>query len=415
MPFLSLREDSFPYLVSTELAPQASNAINWNLGAMYRVQTTSEIIRVNKRNIQWFLQGQTSSTASWPGFLDFRNMPSWHTLPCAPTLNAMCEVQQSNRMLLFPSSAVDMPLNFDQLRLPDNMQLEMQNVTCSSASANRRLNVDDTRYEVSLCDLTDANLEFVFKPYENILYWRQVHLSTVWLVVSTILTLYFFTKVCEHMLLLLRRETASFTHSTSTVPLILAAYLLYEHTQTQSFMLMYDEIVLHYVLLLYVIAQGLYQIQQRARWARAQPSKLSFFQTSTQDEDHINGVSVSMLLCIQLTLTAEMQTSYDNPFLQILTFIFAVRNFLKFMNLMQKHIHTEHLQLRLSNTTLLKVLHWMLDTLVLCFLIVSGFRVSADSAEEYVAGSTSLLFMSMLAGTALHCHSMCTSTQHKTH
>jgi hypothetical protein len=53
------------------------------------------------------------------------------------------------------------------------MQLEMQNVTCSSASANRRLNVDDTRYEVSLCDLTDANLEFVFKPYENILYWRQ--------------------------------------------------------------------------------------------------------------------------------------------------------------------------------------------------------------------------------------------------
>ena len=42
MPFLTLREDSFPYLVSTELAPQAGNAINWNLGAMYRVQTTSD-------------------------------------------------------------------------------------------------------------------------------------------------------------------------------------------------------------------------------------------------------------------------------------------------------------------------------------------------------------------------------------
>ena len=53
MPFLSLREDSFPWLVSTDSPPYQANAVNWNEGVMYGVQLTSSIIRINKRTIQW--------------------------------------------------------------------------------------------------------------------------------------------------------------------------------------------------------------------------------------------------------------------------------------------------------------------------------------------------------------------------
>ena len=57
-----------------------------------------------------------------------------------------------------------------------------------------------------------------YKPYENLVYWRQVPTNTTWLALSTIFSLFFFTKVCEHMLLLLKRKKARFSHSISTLP-----------------------------------------------------------------------------------------------------------------------------------------------------------------------------------------------------
>ena len=193
MPFLSLREDSFPWLISTDLPAYAHNAIDWNFGGMFYVQMSSEIIRINKYTIQWFIMGQSSVSASWPSFIDMKSMPTWNKLTCKPVMHAMCQVIDNKaKMLMFPDSVVDMPLNFEKLVLPSTFQTKLNNKTCSNAHANRILNVADISYEVSLCDLVDTNLEFVYKPYENVLHWRQVPENTTWLAMSTIFSLFFF-------------------------------------------------------------------------------------------------------------------------------------------------------------------------------------------------------------------------------
>ena len=386
MPFLSLREDSFPWLISTDLPAYKDNAINWNYGGMFYVQMSSELIRINKYTIQWFIMGQSSVSKSWPNEINMRDMPTWNMLRCEPVLNAMCQVVDNNaKMLLFPDSVVDMPLNYENLVLPSTFQTELNNKTCSSAHANRKLNVSDIYYEVSLCDLVDTNLEFVYKPYENRVYWRQVPTNTTWLAISTIFSLFFFTKVCEHMLLLLKRKQARFSHSISTLPFVLACFLLNKHFSTQSYMLMYDEIILHYIVLSYVIALSVTLIATR------------YYKQSPD----INAVSISSLLGILLALTAELQASYDNPFLQLLTYIFATRNFLKFMNFIRIHVYISNPWWKVY----VKIAHWMADTFVLCSILGYGVQVSTSSSAEYITTLVSLLFMSMLTGTALHAHS----------
>ena len=175
MPFLSLREDSFPWLVSTKYLPYQSNALDWNIGAMYCVQLTSSIIRINKRTIQWFILGQTSSTESWPYILNTQNMPGWNNLPCTPIAGALCETQDESKMLLFPNSVVDLPLNLGDLTLPQEMRDALESkILCSSPNANRELKAGDKRYEISLCDLVDNNLEFVYKPSQKKIVLRSL-------------------------------------------------------------------------------------------------------------------------------------------------------------------------------------------------------------------------------------------------
>ena len=150
-------------------------------------------------------------------------------------------------------------------------------------------------------------------------------------------------------------------------------------------MLIYDEIILHYIILFYVIALSVMLLGTR------------YYKQSPD----INAVSISSLLGILLALTAELQASYDNPFLQLLTYIFATRNFLKFMNLIRIHVYKSDPPWK----AFVKITHWLADTFVLCSILGYGVQVSASSSAEYITTLVSLLFMSLLTGTALHAHS----------
>ena len=397
MPFLSLREDSFPYLINSDLPAFQQNAMNWNIGAMYNVQVLSNVIRVNKKNIQWFLLEKNSGSNVWPYLINFADMPSWNAMSCYPTQNALCEVRENDsNMLIFPSTIVDMPLDYNNLKLPKGISKTLSGLTCSSATSNRQLNIADTTYEMSLCDLVDTNLEFVYRPHEHQIYWRQVQLSTIWLVISTLLTLFFFTKVCEHMLRLLGAKDISFDHSAITLPVVCAIYLGIHHIQTQSFMLLYEEIILHYILLWYIISQSSGQLLKKTYILLCDSPVTS---KTSETHDEINGISISALLCIQLALTAELQNSYDNPFLQILTMIFGVRNCLKFMNLLRKYNSESKL------FKFWKLVHWVCDSFVFCSLLVCGVRISAQSEEENIVTCTAIIFIGFLTGTLLHRHS----------
>jgi hypothetical protein len=190
---------------------------------------------------------------------------------------------------------------------------------------------------------------------------------------------------------------------------------MYEHVRVQSYMLMYDEILLHWILLLYVLAQGVYQLAMRTLIAYNEHNWWLLFSNDENYDASFNGVSVSLLLSMQFALTAQMQCSYDNPFFSILLFIFGIRNSLKFFNLIRVHVAVKDRAInevvvrlpgmRTLSPYVLKFGHWVADTVVYASLLVLGLRLSAEGSEAYVTTVAGMLFMSLLAGAALHAQS----------
>ena len=101
MPYMSIRDDSHPFLVFVNNAYPFS----WNTGFMYSILLESSFIRINSRGIQY---SQTPLVA-----LD---EDKWKKAACAPTEDALCAfVKDSTKMLLFPTSNVDIPDKFGDL------------------------------------------------------------------------------------------------------------------------------------------------------------------------------------------------------------------------------------------------------------------------------------------------------------
>jgi hypothetical protein len=64
---------------------------------------------------------------------------------------------------------------------------------------------------MSLCDLVDRNLEFVLDVHSSLVYWRHNSKPLWWNLCLTVSSLFFFTRVCEHLALLVHGKRRKFS------------------------------------------------------------------------------------------------------------------------------------------------------------------------------------------------------------
>jgi len=102
---------------------------------------------------------------------------------------------------------------------------------------------------------------------------------------------------------------------------------------------------------------------------------------------------------VQLILTAQLQNTYENPFIVILTLIFGMRVFLKFIRFMLVHTarHSHHFFLVFSKFCFLCV-----DTGTLVCLFELGVRVGSHSQTGYGSTATGMIIIIVLSGAFLH-------------
>lgn len=398
MPFIPIRTDLFPYVRSVTYA-QAP--LEWHFGPLYTVRLTSRLLRVSKFNLQWY-----NTKEHMP------EMKHWNTMSCYETTDALCEVREDRtRMRLFSTKAVDIPLDFAQLELPASFQHENQNLTCNSATANRQLAFNDTQYEVSLCDLVDSSLEFAWDAQSHLIYWRQNRMSTGWLIFLTIVSLMLFTKVCEHTVDLTSGRQASFSHVTSTLPFCCMSWFAVEMIRERSFMLTLKEHNLQIILITYVCVKTAWPVAMRAKhkWnaffakqKRAHELEPLVQQVTSTSAQHVaqkvtsnENVAVGVLIVTQLVLTANMQFTYDTPFLFILVFFFGARSFLKFVNLI--HIH----MLASAQHACIRTVLFAADLFVFVSILDTAVWISAASSHAYIMSASTLCFLSVLTGSLL--------------
>ena len=73
----------------------------------------------------------------------------------------------------------------------------------------------DSGYQVSLCDIVDSKLDFVLDVDSASVYWRRHDKPLWWSLCVTLSSLFFFTRVCEHLALLVRGERRPFSQFTT--------------------------------------------------------------------------------------------------------------------------------------------------------------------------------------------------------
>ena len=114
-----------------------------------------------------------------------------------------------------------------------------------------------------------------------------------------------------------------------------------------------------------------------------------------QKIDQDDFTSIGTLIALQFILTANMNSSYDNPFYDILCFLFGMRSFFKFLNVIA--IHIPH-----ANYSIQKILHTVLDLGVFVCLSYFGLHIKSESDEMYLSLLSTVLLFSVLGGTILH-------------
>jgi hypothetical protein len=400
MPSVTLSRTSFPFLVSSG----ARAPLQWNYGPLFNVLLTTESVRVSEAGVAWCDTCELHKSGFWSATARsasvFGSEAEWYPeFACDPVPDALCATpasEQHESVRLFPSSEVRTPADGAQLLLPAALRGVLERASsCAGKESGRQLSFEAMGYEASLCDLVHNKLQFVLFPEAATVAWRRMDSSLFWTVCATLAVLFFFTRLCEYMSMLIRGQPRAFSRSTAGVMWLALAYSFANSSHVDFAT---EEKLLNALLQWYTLVYlGAEALPSRGSEYAPVASRDGEAQPEAQPEPQ-NTNTMGALVALQLIFTAHLQHSYDTPLLTILVLFFGARSFLKFLNFALWHSATLPWGPRLW-----KFFFLCLDSLVLLCVLELGVRSSARSTSAYTSTAVGLLLCSAFAGTFLHC------------
>ena len=396
MPSLPIDKQNFPWLSSISRVP-----LQWSNGQTYELLLTSMYVRITNSGIQWCVMcNEPVLNASTAPFLHFvSGTHGWQNFSCLPTKDSFCT---SHNVTLFPNIAVHVPISDHPL----------VNTTCNSQTGNRNIDLLTNHYDMSLCDLVDRNLEFVFDVHSNLVYWRHNSKPLWWDLCLTVSSLFFFTRVCEHLSLLVhgKRRNFSVLIVLSIICMLLLCRVLLAAGVLSQHLVTHEELTLNLVLefycYVYIIAELCsytnicnYRKKQHEIPDRVQEKEAAQQLARKNKQEDKDVSTLGSLVAVQLILTAQLSNTYENPFIGILTLIFGMRVFLKFMRFMVVHIKRHP---RNFYFILFKFCFLCVDTVTLMCIFELGIRIGLRSQTEYGSTATCMLIIIVMSGAFLH-------------
>ena len=275
---------------------------------MFALRLSARFVRVSSRGIQFSTVAalRNVSGLAWTG----------NSVPCLPVPDALCS--EGDALLYFPDNEVDIPYDFAQLR-PSSFTRHFPNGTCTRQDSQRAILVGDRRYEVSLCDLVDANLDIVLDTVHDVLFWRQDATSTWEFVFVSAMSVYITSCVSANVVNISKGVEWRTTRMDFAVLVVNMLYLLLNWIPRcrfggvnacggLSFLLTDADLTLAAALSVYVVLESAALLAEVLTPTGRRP---------------VGGVSVYTALLLLLTL--RMHNTFDNPFMPILTVMFGTR------------------------------------------------------------------------------------------
>mgnify|MGYP004367254045 CR=1 FL=1 len=422
---MSIRDDSYPFLVFLN----SDIPFKWNNGFMYSLLLESTFLRINSRGLQH---------SQIP--LNIRK-EKWYNAECKPTLNALCEFKKNDTtMLMFPNTVVDIPDNFKLLEPETHAFLQGfpgQNYSpCTHKYSNRIIDPEDLRYEVSLCDVLNANMDFVLDLKNNMIYWKQEKTPIFLYILYSILAIYLISLMTNNIINILTIKQASeettetnrpSTHlqwfetlkkysyliflSSSLIFLLVFAFL--EILYRGTLITLQDEIIV-YFLTVYCLVQFthhyllkfLQSSQIEDNETAKEESKRLIDGDSTPKKSKTNlderDKSFSLLVAFLLLLIMLVYKTFDTPYLTLMTTLFLIRSWQKLFSLQTQH--QKDSQKLVQNFLIFSTLVDFFIAINLILLVYSSMR----SGSHLVASMRaylhifSIVFTSLVVALGMH-------------
>lgn len=374
MPYISIRDDTHPHIVFDG----NSEPVPWNAGEMQEVRLCAQFLRITARGLHF---PSYSSTYTWLfAGKEKEEVQGWHMTTCTPHPGALCEEKTNGTSLLyFPTGVVDIPDDMAawEVSVPDQpgyvKTMLRDNVTCTHATSGREINPLDTRYELSLCDLLDNNLDIIYDPKHDRLLYRFDETSIYVYIAISILGIYLVSCLAENIRVIISRDKSRQNPTQQVIYYIMLfstkMFIVVDFAgkSTRNFLLFAYERTLYDILFAYVLIesvvfmlselglmQGLMQRLERLWQERRhehtkkliheEVTLLPIGVTGAPDSDeaktgedpdgnHKNAVrGISLLTACIMLMTARVHYSFDNPYTWLLGTIFGIRSFHKFLN-----------------------------------------------------------------------------------
>ncbi len=408
MPWLPLNLKSFPTLTSAV----TGTVFEWNHGPMYNVLLTNSYVRISELGIQWSSLSRLPATKV--------GGVGWSTsgLSCVPVRDAFCLTPTSPEVSMFPKARVEVVAGGSHALVFGG------GTQCNTQTANREFILGSAGYQASLCDLTDSKLDVLLDLDSAEIYWKHRDDPFWWNVLVTMSCLFFFTRVCEHLVMLVQGKRRDFSPSTTVAlgtmlllhRILLWLQVLSEHLVTREEQLL-DNILEIYcwghiclqIATIWSARNSGYQYlritedaSKSLRITEDASKSLSITEDASKSTASSADIStLGLLLCVQMILTAHLQSSYDNPFLGVLVILFGMRSNLKFLNFMLVYTNCER---NSENTEIVlkKLVFLCVDTFTLASILELGVRSGARSAVEQVSTTSGILLAVVLGGAFLH-------------
>jgi len=363
MPFMSIKTDTYPFLVFGE----SSNVMPWSHGTIFSLRMKSTYLRITRRGLQYSMSERLPEMSS----------AIWKSARCLPCMDGLCGMtEQAGSMLWFPSTQVDIPDNFELIPRNEYLDQFPNGSACTSSSTARSLLMRDTRYEVSLCDLLDSNLDVVYM--REYIYWRTDTTGVLTYIVVSFACVYLVSCVSENIVNSMQGERQTvFAEQRATVygSLLLICYVLF-YEDCASLLLTSEDHSLMWHLLFYVGVQTVVQQLYAATVA--------------------HGARISLLTACIALLTLRVHYSFDNPYTLVLSVLFGTRSMFKFMSAVVLPHSAPQIALVL------------LDNFAFCSLLENGLmatnteRLLGTQTQVLVVLMTFLLAVAILAYTSRH-------------
>lgn len=396
MPFFPLALDTFPLLVSAT----SRQPLQWNIGPMYTMLLSSKYVRISEQGVQWctLCKAPAVTLSQFPSLQFLTQMGRWQkSFVCVPTPEALCASNSNDteNITLFPTKTVYVALEkhfFGDVKY-----------ACNAQTANRNIATVHKDYQVSLCDIVHGQLEFVLDIEKAVVHWRRNDKPLWWSLVVTLSCLFFFTCVCEHLTLLVHGQRRKFSWFTTAmiIGLLLMSRMLQAIGVLTQHLVTEEELTLNLILEFYCYVYVFAELFTCAKRPQHDYTLLEKQPNEVEKEQKMDISTLGTLVAVQLILTAQLQNTYENPFLGILTLLFGTRAFLKFLNFTLNHTICSR---NIANNWIIvtKLFFLIIDTGTLTCIFELAVRISTRTEMEYASTATGMLCIIVLGGTFLH-------------